>query len=195
MKLTITKEIELEIHEHIIAILVFVTFMLTIAVNDAYLGSHNCHVLEPTIKCQDKGTIDRSTFVNNPDYVFIPAKVTIGTTTIWYSIHHMDEYRQKAPDGFGHGGFLHAECGVLNQTCTYHYDTFNAVPNNSPLQVFSLVGHLADNVSTTCVNAKIIGSSCFGTPDYIAVVGIWGLMYFGVYFMAWYIYSESKKDK
>jgi hypothetical protein len=194
LKIKLNKQLEFEIHEHIIAILVFSVFILIIAVNDAYLGSHNCHALEPTVTCADKGQIPRSTFVNNPDYVFIPAKVTIGTTQIWYSVYHMDEYRQKAPDGLGHGGFLHAECTIGNQTCSYHFDTFNAVPNNSPLVIFSLVGHLADTLSTSCYSNTLIGNgSCFGTPDYLVVVGIWGVFYFGSYFTGWFIYMKLKK--
>ncbi|MDE1867669.1 MAG: hypothetical protein KGI08_08185 [Thaumarchaeota archaeon] len=156
-----------EVEDHYIVISVFIMFILFIALNDAYIGKNNCHVLEPAEICIDKGVADRSQVVNNPEYAFIPAKL---------SIYHLDEYREKPQ--FGH---YHYECVPNTNQCTYHVDSFNALQ-----PPFGTVAHLADFMATSCpkVGSFNAGSSCFGVPDYTMVILIWAsftlLPYYGI---------------
>lgn len=143
--------------DHYIIFSVFIFFVLFVALNNAYAGKNNCHILEPAEVCIDKGQADRSQVTNNSQYAFIPAK---------YSYLHLDEYREKPQ--FGN---YHYECIPNSNQCTYHVDSFNAL--QFP---FGSIAHLADFLATSCpkIGSFNTGSICLGVPDWIIIVIIWG---------------------
>ena len=169
--------LEKDIHDHYIIIAVIGTILMFSYFNIDHTQKVNCHLLEPAIKCEQRGFIQRSDVASNPQFVYIDHK---------YSFYHMDEFRQK-PE-FGN---LHVECDPLNNTCPYHSDTFNAViaSNNA----FNAVAHLADNISASCWQASIIvGNDCFGVPDEVGVIIIWTAIIAIPYYSIKIIYLHRK---
>lgn len=163
--------LDTEIHDHYIIIAIFAVIIGVTYLNVNHAIAANCHVLEPSIDCSQRGMITRDSFnsmYNQGQFVFIPSDI---------SLYHMDEFRQKPQ--FGN---MHVECPVMNNTCSYHYDTFNGVID--PLNTFQFIAHAADNVSTTCWQVSVqIGQDCFGVPDYMAVLMIWSVIVFGGYYV------------
>lgn len=154
------------IHDHYIVFALFVGFLLILVYNDRVINTQNCHILEPSLDCNQKGVIPRANATSNPiQWTYIP----------WFlNYNGHDAYRENPSYGFEV-----IYCTVGNATCEYHTDTFNAV--GFP---FSTVAHVADFLDSSCNGLQLIGnSSCFGLPDYILSVTIWSVAWFGGYYI------------
>lgn len=99
---------------------------------------------------------------NNPQWVDTSA----------FSTHHWIELRQLPQFGFGHCEFNYTEAIGL---C--HNDTYNAL-DQPP---FGAIAHLADWIS-----------GLLHIADWMAVILIWGAIFFGVYEFGKMIWYEFK---
>lgn len=161
-----------EIHDHYIIIGVFGLFIGIVFVNDYYIDTTNCHILEPTLDCTQRGMIDKSLVINNPQFVYIP---------YWLSFYHLDEFRQQPQYGFEH-----VECIPFSNSCTYHYDTFNALPEAG---AFSMIGHAADTIATSSITVSVFNS---GLPDWPIALTIWAIIVFGGYYSIRTVYLHVR---
>jgi hypothetical protein len=160
-----------DIHDHYIVIGVFLSIILISYLDVDHLNKHNCLLLEPTIDCDSYGYIQRQDIIAHQDqYVYIDHTI---------SLYHLDEYRQLE-------GFMHINCKVGNDTCTFHYDVYKGVVGFAT--IFDFIGHGAETFDRICWN-KYFGDGlspdiygCDGIPDSYSVVIIWGLIIFIGYY-------------
>lgn len=154
MKLSkIEFKIERTLDQHVLVFTLLVLFLFAIYASNHFAVGNNCHALNPSIDCTQRGTITRSEVMNN---------CWINVSTI--SLHGMDEYRElpSCADGLKHAKF---ERG--SNVGTWHYDKYNAV--NFPL---GSIDHFGDFLSIhTHINESLI------------FIGIWGVIFFGGYYI------------
>lgn len=148
-----------EIHDHYIILSIFALFLFYIWFQTQFINKDSCHAIEPAITCQQIGQVTRAEImkgVENGTYI----------NTSLFTIHNYDEYRQLPKYGF-----LHAEFNKTASIGYYHRDLYNASPQVN--NVFGVVAHLANQLST---------DKHFHLADYVAVLIIWGAIWFGGYY-------------
>lgn len=154
------KTIIKDVDDHWVILVFLALFLTALYANVYYQGTNHCHVLEPEEICVGKFLMNIQDLQNNPQWV----------NTSAFSTHHWIEYRQLADFGFGHCEFNYTDTvGVC------HNDSYNAL-DQPP---FGLVAHLADWLSTL-----------LHVEDWMAVILIWGGIFFGGYEMLRGIYYE-----
>ncbi len=145
--------IERTIDQHILVFFLLVVFLISVWASDGFAVGNNCHALNPSIDCGQKGTINRSDVMNS-----CWVNVSILST------HGMDEYRELPSCG---NGFEHAIFAKNSQVGTFHLDKYNALA--FPL---GSVDHFAVFVSMST-----------GIEQSIVTIMIWGVAFFGTYYI------------
>jgi hypothetical protein len=168
-----------EIKNHLILIMIFSSVILFTYLDVNHLSKNNCLLLEPSVDCTAYGTISRQAIIaNQSQYVYISHNV---------SIYHLDEFRQLH-------GFMHVNCPVNNNTCTYHYDVYNGVTGFGLASIFNSIGHGAETLDRICwYKFEDVGFTpdiygCNGIPDSYSVLIIWA----GIIFLPYYSYKIAK---
>lgn len=173
---SLSKLFKTEIHDHHVIIGIFITLIVALTINDHYINTNNCYLLESTGTCTKTAAIDRSVILKNPDmFTYIP---------YYLNYNGLDSYREKPEFGFEN-----IYCIKNSNACIMHQDSFNAL--QFP---FGTVAHIADFLIVDCNGIqKQVGSSCFGVSDYYITILVWAGVIFGGYYILKSIILYIKK--